>query len=211
MQNYSTTNAQQGIADMNNQNDGKLPQPEEKKREEYRACKNILATESAVEFSKEKFKYQGGEPLLQKFKDDTERIIKQHPKRVALLKIWNGESLWETNLPYVVIPEILDPVTGLVVQPETGVRPKYREWPAKKVLANGSVIPHTPEQKRWIEYVQHISVICSDPTKPIKLGQQNVHAYTDINVTNLCKTAHSALASILIDRCDLAGSCTNTP
>ena len=110
--------------------------------------------------------------------------------------------MWNTNLPCVVTQEVRD-ASGIVQQPEMGVRAKYRKWPVKKIFANGNVVPHTPEQKRWVEYVQHISVICSDPTKPIKLGQQNAHAYTDVNVTNLCKTAHSALASILIDRCDL--------
>jgi len=110
--------------------------------------------------------------------------------------------LWSTNLPYVVTQEVRDD-SGIVQQPETGVRPQYREWPAKKVLANGNILPHTPEQKRWIEYVQDITAICSDPTKPVKLGASHVHAYTDVNVTNLYKTAHPALASILIDRCDL--------
>ena len=110
--------------------------------------------------------------------------------------------MWSTNLPYVVTQEVRDD-SGIVQQPETGVRPQYREWPAKKVLANGNILPHTPEQKRWIEYVQDITVICSDPTKPVKLRASHVHAYTDVNVTNLCKTAHPALASILIDRCDL--------
>ena len=116
MQNYSTTNAQQGIANMNIENDGKLPQPEEKRRENYREPEKILATESVVEFSNDGFKYQGGEPLLQKFKDDTGRLIKAHKKSLALMRIWNGQSLWETNLSYDIIPEITDPDTGLIVQ-----------------------------------------------------------------------------------------------
>ncbi|MFB1018903.1 MAG: hypothetical protein QMC37_01510, partial [Flavobacteriales bacterium] len=144
MQNYSTTNAQQGIANMNIQNDGNLPQPEAVRREIYREAEAALATESVVEFSKHGFKYQGGEPLLKKYKDDTERIINAHPKRTALMQIWNGTSLWATNLPYEVIPEITDPETGLVVQPETGVRPKHREWPTKKTRTDGSAIPNTP-------------------------------------------------------------------
>ena len=84
------------------------------------------------------------------------------------MKIWNGESLWETNLSYVIIPETIDPATGLIVQPEMGVRSKYREWPAKKVRTDGSVVPNTPEQNRWIKYVNEITVICSDPTETIK-------------------------------------------
>jgi hypothetical protein len=140
MQNYSTTNAQRGIANMNIQNDGNLPQPEEKRRENYREAESALATESVVEFSSNGFKYQGGEPLLQKFKDDTERIIKAHTKSMALMKIWNGQSLWATNLSYDIIPEIKDPESGLIVQPETGVRAKYREWPTKKTRTDGSVL-----------------------------------------------------------------------
>ena len=54
-----------------------------------------------------------------------------------------------------------------------------------------------------IKYVNDITSSCSDPTETIKLGAKNPHAYSDINVANLCKTAHSALASILIDRCEL--------
>ena len=111
MQNYSTANAQRGMANMNIQNDGNLPQPEEKRREIYREAEAALATESVVEFSKDGFKYQGGEPLLQKFKDDTGRLIKAHKKSAALMRIWNGESLWETNLSYDTIPEITDPDT----------------------------------------------------------------------------------------------------
>ena len=49
---------------------------------------------------------------------------------------------------------------------------------------------------------------CTDPSETIKLGFKNPHAYSDINVVNLCKTAHSALASILIDRCELGASQT---
>ena len=101
---------------MNIQNDVKLPQPEEKRREIYREAEAALATESVVEFSKDGFKYQGGEPLLQKYKDDTERIINAHPKGYVLMQIWNGKSFWATNLPYEVIPKITDPDTGLVVQ-----------------------------------------------------------------------------------------------
>ena len=148
MQNYSTANAQQGMAKMNIQNDVKLPQPEEKRREIYREHEAALATESVVEFSKDGFKYQGGEPLLQKFKDDTERIINAHPKGFVLMQLWNGKSFWATNLPYEVIPSITDPATGLVVQPETGVRAKHRKWPEKKVRGDGSVVPYTPEQER---------------------------------------------------------------
>ena len=66
MQNYSTTNAQQGIANMNIQNDGKLPQPEVVRREIYRKAEAALATETVVEFSPNAFKYQGGELLLKK-------------------------------------------------------------------------------------------------------------------------------------------------
>ena len=137
-----------------------------------------LATESVVEFSKDGFKYQGGEPLLKKYKDDTERIINAHPKRTALMQIWNGKSLWATNLPYEVIPKITDPDTGLVVQPETGVRAKCRKWPERK-----AGVPLTPEQERWIEYVNDITMTCSDPTETIKLGVKNTHAYNDINST----------------------------
>ena len=85
--NYSTANAQQGIAELNIQSDVKLPQPEENKREDYRKCETLLESETHVQFLKDGFKYQGGEPLLQKFLDDTERILEQHPKRVALLKL----------------------------------------------------------------------------------------------------------------------------
>ena len=124
------------------------------------------------------------------------------------MKIWNGQSLWATNLSYDIIPEITDPDTGLIVQPEMGVRSKYREWPTKKTRTDGSVVPNTPEQNRWIEYVNDITVICSDPNETIKLGNKNTHAYTDVNVTNLCKAAHSALATILIDRCELGAAQT---
>ena len=137
MQNYSTANAQRGMANMNIQSDGNLPQPEAKRREIYREHEAALATESVVEFSKGGFKYQGGEPLLQKYKDDTERIIKAHTKSMALMKIWNGQGLWATNLSYDTIPEIKDPESGLIVQPETGVRAKYREWPTKKLVQTG--------------------------------------------------------------------------
>jgi len=51
--NYTTTNAQLGIADMNIQNDVNLPQSEEKKREGYRKCKSLLASERHVQFSKD--------------------------------------------------------------------------------------------------------------------------------------------------------------
>jgi hypothetical protein len=111
--------------------------------------------------------------------------------------------LWATNLPYEVIPKITDPDTGLVVQPETGVRAKCRRWPEKK-----AGVPLTPEQERWVEYVNDITMTCTDPTETIKLGFKNTHAYNDINVVNLCKTAHPALASILIDRCELGASQT---
>ena len=124
---YTTANAQQGIANMNIQKDANLPQPEAMRRENYAKAEAALATESVVEFSKDGFKYQGGEPLLKKYKGDTERIINAHPKRTALMQIWNGKSLWATNLPYDIIPEITDPDTGLIVQPEMGVRSKYRE------------------------------------------------------------------------------------
>ena len=157
MQNYSTTNAQQGIANMNIQNDGKLPQPEVVRREIYRKAEAALATETVVEFSPHAFKYQGGELLLKKYKDDTERIINAHPKGPALMQIWNGASLWATNPPYEIIEAITDPETDLVVQPETGVRPKYREWPTKKTRTDGSVVPNTPEQNRWIKYVNEIT------------------------------------------------------
>ena len=66
MQNYSTTNAQQGIANMNIQKDANLPQPEAVRREIYREAEAALATESVVEFSPHGFKYQGGELLLKK-------------------------------------------------------------------------------------------------------------------------------------------------
>ena len=76
----------------------------------------------------------------------------------------------------------------------------------EKTRIDGSVVPNTPEQNRWIEYANDITVICSDPTEPIKLGNKNTHAYTDINVVNLCKTAHATPASILIDRCELGAA-----
>ena len=208
MQNYSTTNAQQGIANMNIQKDANLPQPEAVRRENYAKAEAALATESVVEFSKDGFKYQGGELLLKKFKEDTERIINAHPKGSALMQIWNGASLWATNPPYEIIDAIIDSETELVVQPEKGVREKHREWPTKKFRADGSAIPNTPEQNRWIEYVNNTTVICTDPTETIKLGFKKPHAYSDINAVNLCKTAHSALASILIDRCELGASQT---
>ena len=203
MQNYSTTNAQQGIANMNIQKDANLPQPEAMRRENYSKAEAALATESVVEFSKEGFKYQGGELLLKKFKEDTERIINAHPKGSALMQIWNGASLWATNPPYEIIDAIIDSDTELVVQPEMGVRKIHREWPTRKTRADGSAIPNTPEQDRWVEYVNNITSSCSDPRETIKIGAKNQHAYTDVNVANLCKTAHAALASILIDRCEL--------
>ena len=91
----------------------KLPQPEENKRGAYRKHESIIVSETHVQFLKEGLKYQGGEPLLQRFLDDTERILQQHPKRVALLKLWGGESLWITNLPCAVTPEVRD-ANGIV-------------------------------------------------------------------------------------------------
>ena len=134
---YTTANAQQGIANMNIQKDANLPQPEAVRRENYSKAEAALATESVVEFSKDGFKYQGGELLLKKFKEDTERIINAHPKGSALMQIWNGASLWATNPPYEIIDAIIDSETELVVQPETGVRRKHREWPTKKLVQTG--------------------------------------------------------------------------
>ena len=65
--NYSTTNAQQGIAELNIQSDVKLPQSEEDKRIAYRKCETLLESETHVQFLKEGFKYQGGEPSSKNF------------------------------------------------------------------------------------------------------------------------------------------------
>ena len=39
---------------------------------------------------------------------------------------------------------------------------------SRKTRTDGSVVPNTPEQNRWIKYVNEITVICSDPTETIK-------------------------------------------
>ena len=49
--NYSTTNAQKGMAELNiTQSDVELPQSEEDKREAYRKCETLLVSETHVQF-----------------------------------------------------------------------------------------------------------------------------------------------------------------
>ena len=51
--NYSTANAQKGMAEPNiTQSDVKLPQPEEDKREAYRTCGTLLVSKTHVQFLK---------------------------------------------------------------------------------------------------------------------------------------------------------------
>ena len=53
--NYSTANAQKGMAEPNiTQSDVKLPQSEEDKREAYRKCGTLLVSKTHVQFLKKK-------------------------------------------------------------------------------------------------------------------------------------------------------------
>ena len=60
--NYSTANAQKGMAEPNiTQSDVKLPQSEEDKREAYRKCETLLVSKTHVQFLKGGPKHQENE------------------------------------------------------------------------------------------------------------------------------------------------------